>query len=316
MSEFESHPLYPGEGIPLFIAAGILKEPAQLEPFYGIEDSLVVPVLTLGSFTISEWAGNAAYGGENFVYYDELGMAGNALGLPNPGEQGIVALKDPIKRLADLGIKTIISVTNLPQEKLLDVIPRLVETAAECQPTAIEVNLSCPNGKKPDGTFHSPTCNDDEASGEVMEAARHAVGDEICLGAKDSPHVTSLEDEMDELVIERLAVAIVPYIDFLTGINTIGNQPFPEITCAGGRGGMSGPIVAPVAKQWLKYWTKHVPDLAKLSCGGVDSINAQIEIPERLEIGAMLVGGNQEFYRASQLKSLTNRWVQEYVASY
>lgn len=314
MSNFESHPLHPGNGVPLFIAAGVLKEPAQLEQFMRIEDPLVVPLLTLGGYTLPEWAGNAKAGEQDFVYYPDRQMAGNSRGLPNLGERGIRSLKNSIHTLGNMGIKTIIQVTNLPHEAPLDVIPSLVEIAAEVNPTAVEVNLSCPNGKKADGSFHAPLCYNADASGEVMQESRRKVGDEITLGAKDSAHTAALDTEIDSQEISRLAASIKEYIDFITGINTIPNQAFPEITCANGRGGMSGPVIKEIAKQHLSLWRQYAPDVPYLSCGGVDTANAASEIAERLSLGALRVGGAQEFYRTGQLAILSARWAQEYAA--
>jgi len=310
MASFGGHSLHPGEGVPLFIAAGVLKEPAQLEVFKGIEDPNVVPVLTLGSFTLKEWGGNAGSGQQDFVYYPDLGMAGNARGLPNPGKDGIKALEETVKELEDRGIKTILSVTNLPSERPVDVIPDLVEIGAEAGFKRVEVNLSCPNGLDNDGNLHPPTCNNPDASAEVMSRAKERVGDDIALGAKDSPHVTSLEDRVDQLAVRKMLVAVRPYIDFLTGINTIGGQPFAEITCAGGKGGLSGPVVAEIAKEHLRIAHEVAPELAYLSTGGVDSANAKTEIAARRGLGALLVGGAQEFYRASQPYLLVERWAQ------
>jgi dihydroorotate dehydrogenase len=305
---FENHPLYPGESVPLFISAGVLKYPAQVEPFMEVEDVSVVPALNFGSFTLPEWSGNAKAGQTDFIYYPHIKAAGNAIGLRNPGEPGLRDLKRTIKRLGERGITTITSVTNLPHEKPIDVIPELVAIAADNEPTAVEINLSCPNGKKPDGSFHPQLCYDADASGEVLEAARDRVGRDICLGVKDAPHTSSLEEDVDSESISRLAFRIRDLVDFVTGINTIGNQPFPEIDCAGGRGGMSGPVVAPVAKQHLKIWREVAPDLAYLSCGGVESSNAESEIAERLGMDALRVGGAQEFYRARQPHRLAIDW--------
>ncbi len=305
MANFENHPLHPGDGVPLFISAGPLKEPAQLVPFSEIEDPLVVPVLTLGGFTMPEWAGN---GEPDFTYDSVRKAAGNSRGLPNGGVEAIRALKGPISVLNELGIKTIIQVTNLPHENPLDVVPALVEEAAAVDPTAVEVNLSCPNGKKPDGSFHDPIYKDADVSGELMQASRDRVGWDVTLGAKDGPHVSSPVENVNTESIQRLTANIGSIVDFVTGINTIAAQDFPELTKTGGKGGMSGPIVAPVAKQHLTAWQMFAPDVPYLSTGGVDSENADIEISKRLELGAMLVGGAQEFYRSGQPHQLAARW--------
>lgn len=316
MSRFEGHLLHPQGGVPLFIAPGPIKEEGQLRPFLSIEDPLASPVVFAGGFTLNPEIGNAARnGGEDFVYDPATGAAGNARGLPNYGKEGLLALAPVIKELGERGVRVVIQVTNLPHEDPLDVIPEMVEAAASINPTAVEVNLSCPNGLKPDGSFHLPICNDASVSAEVMHASREAAGPEVCLGAKDSSHVTSLDGPMDLDAIGGLAQGIAPYIDFITGINTIGGQEFPGITAAGGKGGMSGPIVAPVARKHLVAWQEVAPDIPYLSCGGVDSANASFEIPLRRQLGAMLVGGAQEFYRAPQPHLLAARWAQAYAAS-
>lgn len=312
MKNFETHPLDPGEGIPLFISGGVIKEPAQLEPFTREDiDPLATPAITIGGFTFDAWEGNAKSGQTDFVYYEDRRMAGNARGLPNPGREGILALKEPLKRLNDLGLRTIIQVTNLPQEAPIDVIPDLVELAASVEPTAIEVNLSCPNGLDEDGNLHPPLSSNPDASGDVMFWSRERVGKEVILGIKDSPHVTSLNENVNEEEVRELARFVENYIDFVTGINTIGGQPFPEIECAGGKGGMSGPVVSPVARQHLNAWKSYDENIPYLSTGGVDTNNVSYEVQNRLALGAMLVGGAQEFYRVKSPLELAHRWAQE-----
>ncbi len=310
MASIESHPLHPGNAVPFFISAGVLKEPWQLEPFLHAEDPAKLPALTLGSFVIPRWSGNASPEHPvDFVYYQDLGMAGNARGLPSNGIEGMRSLEPSMRLLSDIGVKTIISVTNLPHEKALDVIPYMVEEAAELKPTAIEVNLSCPNGLKADGSLHAPLCNDTDASGEVMEASRNRVGPNVCLGGKDSPHVTSLEDKVNERAVSDLIIVLNPLIDFITGVNTIGNQPFPEITSTGGRGGLSGPAEASIAHSWLRIASIHTAaHVAILSCGGVDTVNLPAELPMRQKLGALRIGGAQEFYRAEQPYQVVERW--------
>lgn len=308
MSEFANHPLSPGEALPFFISAGILKEPAQLERFLEIEDPLMQPMLTLGSFTLTEWAGNAKPGEQDFVYYPELRMAGNAIGLRNPGKEGLLALRGSIKALREQGFKVVVSITNLPHETPSLVLPELFKVALGVEPDGVEVNLSCPNGKKADGSLHAPVCSDAAASQDLTGLLRETGGPEVCLGAKDSPHVTSLDDSVNLSEVQALASGIAPYIDFLTGINTIGNQDFPAITCTNGKAGMSGPVVADIARQHLAAWQEYAPELAYLSCGGVDSQNAGLEVPARLGAGALRVGGAQEFYRATHPYQVTPQW--------
>lgn len=306
MLHFENHPLHPGGGVPIFIAAGPLKEPAQLEPFINIEDPLAVPLLTLGGFTLTAWSGN---GEPDFTYDRIRKAAGNSRGLPNGGKEAIIALKEPIRRLGNRGIKTIIQVTNLPHENPLDVLPELVEIGAESNPTAVEINFGCPNGKMPDGSFHPPLYRMPEACGEVLEAVRERVGYDITLGIKDGPHTDSPDVLPDAGSVMRLADVVSPYIDVVCGINTIAAQDFPELTRTGGKGGMSGPIVAAVAKEHARLWNGFAPDVPCLNTGGIDSENAETEIPERLASpNVFRVGGAQEFYRAIRMRDLAATW--------
>lgn len=315
-SNFTNHPLYPGEGAPLFMAAGVVKDALHLAPFEDL-DPEVMPVITSGGWTLPEWDGNATSANPvDFVYYPGRQMAGNARGLPSSGIEGMRRLGPTIRRFSDRGIKTIIQVTNLPHETPADVIPILVEAAAELEPTAIEVNLSCPNGLDADGNLHPPLCNNPDASNEVMSLSRARAGAETTLGAKDSPHALSLESGVDAAAVRRLVRAVEPYINFLVGINTIGGQPFPEIACAGGKGGMSGPVVAPIAREWLRIARDELDvNVPILSCGGVDSKNAAYEIPLRLQMGAMLVGGAQDFYRRGKPEQTALDWAHAYAES-
>jgi dihydroorotate dehydrogenase len=313
MATLETHPLDAGNNNPFFVSAGVIKTPGQLEPFIQLEDLDNAPcALTIGSFVWQKWAGNATSEHPMVnVHYPDRDTYGNAIGLQSEGVEGLREFKEPIRRLAETGIKTIINITNLPHEDPMDVIPRLVLAAAELNPTAIEINLSCPNGKRPDGSLHPPVCNIPEVSAAVMAIARETVGNDVCLGAKDSPHVNSLAEEVDEGAVQSLVLSIREYIDFLTGINTIGNQYFPEISSTGGRGGMSGPIVAGVAKQHLVYSKRYAPDLPYLSVGGVEAKNVAIELPNRRALGALLVGGTQEFKRhCDDLRGSTAQWAQ------
>jgi dihydroorotate dehydrogenase len=298
MTDFEGHPLYPQDCLPLFISAGPFKEPAQLEPFREIKDPQMMFAITLGGYTLPDWAGN---GEPDFTYDKVQKAAGNSRGLPNGGVEAIRSLKPIIRELTAVGMKTIVQVTNLPHETPIDVIPMLVEEAAEVDPTAVEVNFGCPNGKIPGSDrFHPPLYREPEACEEVLEASRNRVGYDITLGIKDGPHTDSPEVMPNPQTVCNLVASTGQYIDFVAAINTIGNQDFAELKT--GKGGMSGPIVAPVAKQHLALWREFASNVPYLSCGGVDTENSQTEIPERLAMGAMLVGGAQEFYRQGHTK--------------
>ncbi|HET6924484.1 MAG TPA: hypothetical protein VFH39_01470, partial [Candidatus Saccharimonadales bacterium] len=274
------------------------------------------PVIVSGGWTWEEWQGNAtAQHPVDFAYYGTEKKAGNARGLPNSGREGLRQLGPMIRRLKEQGIKTGIQITNLPFERPADVIPQLAELAAEQEPAFVEVNLSCPNGKRPDGGLEPALSENAEACGEVMGLAYEKIGGAVLLGAKDSPHVASPRGMIDHQKVFDVVGAVKPYIDFLTGTNTIGNQDFSELTCADGKGGMSGPAIAPVARDWLMVAREALsPDIPILSCGGIDSENVAKETRERQILGALLVGGAQEFYRKRPVQ-VALQWAERWLLS-
>lgn len=305
----EHHPLYPGESIPFFIAPGVLRESSDVQSFEAIEDPNMIPLLFFGGFSLNPFHGIAPQR-TDFVYDANRRAAGNCRGFPNGGRHAVESLKPTIRRLSARGVKTVIQITNLAHEDPLQTIPYLAPYAAEAEPTAIEVNLSCPNGWDTYGRPLPPTCNNADLSGELVRRVRRKIGYEICMGIKDGPHTDSYRRLVDTGAIGALLAATQGEIDFITGINSIGNQPFAALTGANGRGGMSGPIIAPVARQHMAATREAAPDLAYLSCGGIDSVNAHTEIPERLSDGAMRVGGAQEFYRTYKPERVVERWAQ------
>ncbi len=310
-----NHPLDPGEGSSVLIAAGVIKEAGQLSDFLKIEDPLMAPTITLGDYTLSSWPGN---GGVDHVYYKDERMFGNARGLPNFGiNEACRTLKEPIRQLGELGIRTIVGVTNLPHEKPLAVIPTLVDRVAEeLRATAVEINFSCPNGLRDDGSLHLPICDDAIAVGEVLEETRRRVGNEICLVAKDSSHSSTVDGPLDITKALSFFEVAGRSVNALAGINTVGNQPFKEITATNGRGGASGPIIVTLAREYLALAVENLPEnVAVLSIGGVESSNAHIEIPARRGAGAMLVGGAQEFFRSRKPLQVATTWAIEAVYS-
>jgi len=316
MSDFEGHPLHPGQGVPFFLAPGVVKDAPQLEVFMDQIDPLLAPVVVSGGWTLPEWPGNATSAHPtDFVYNADRQMAGNARGLPSSGIEGLRRLGPTIRRLADQGIKTIIQVTNLPFEKPIAVIPQLVEVAAQQDPIAVEINFSCPNGKRADGTLEAPTCDNPEVCAEVLDAVEVRIGNAVMVGAKDSPHASSLESGVNEFAVRGFIKAVQPYVGYVSGINTIGNQPFPELDCAGGRGGMSGPVVAALALEWLQVTRATLdPKIPILSCGGVDSGNVVEQTTLRLDSGALLVGGAQQAYRGRPERVMRD-WAERWLAA-
>lgn len=307
MHNLEDHPLFPDNRIPLFISAGVYKEPAHLECFDRVSDSSVVPTITLGGFSYHDRPENRH---EDFFYDNTTQLAQNIRRFPNPGKDGLLRLKDSIKALTDNNIRTIVQVVYLPDENPVEILPLMTEIAREVEPTVIEVNLSCRNNLDSNGRPHEPICSVPKLSGEIMGLCRERVGPEVSLSVKDSSHAVS-PCEIDEEQLSEFLAEIRASVDGITGINTVEPRHYIESGAIEERGGVSGPVIASLAKNHLKICRQVAPGLAYLSVGGVDRSNAHTEIPYRLANGAMLVGGAQEFYRAGNPQTLATEWAIE-----
>ncbi len=304
MRNLEDHPLLPDNRVPIFISAGVFKEPAQLEYFEGVIDPSIVPTITLGGFSYHSRRDNTH---EDFFYNSERGLAQNIRRFPNPGKDGLLKMKDSIKRLTDKSIRTIVQVVYLPDENPVEILPLMTEIASEVEPTVIEVNLSCRNNLDSNGIPHEPICNAPKLSGEIMGLCRDRVGPEVSLSVKDSSHAVS-PCEIDEEQLQEFLTEIRLSVDGITGINTVEPRLFENDGAIEERGGVSGPIIVSLARKHLQICRQVAPELAYLSVGGVDRSNAHTEIPYRLTNGAVLVGGAQEFYRASNPQELAIDW--------
>lgn len=297
---------------PIFVAAGVIKHEAQIIQASQVES---VAMQTIGSFTRSEWSGNSMGGKFNVFHWDEATKAAyNSIGLENPGRKlASEYLPRAISFVKESGQLAVVSVTTLGADNPKTVLPDLVEWALEMGADGVEINGSCPNLDPK----HALLCQDVGETITVLNAVRDRVGAEATLGLKVS--------ELGSHIIRAYRSHPDFSVDFVTAINTKGAQPSPTnpntkqpyIEVNEGLAGMSGPVLAPLARDNLALWTRPRIEgsFDVLSAGGIDSsFNAGTEINSRLELGALMVGGAQEFYR-KDVRPVAETWAMQYVAA-
>jgi len=297
----------PQDRLPIFVSAGVVKEPAQIERLIPNE---AIAAQVLGSYTWNEHDGNDQNGRHNTFYYDAQARAAyNSIGLKNPGKENAGRyLPEVIKKMKAAGQLAIISVTTLKGEDPKVVIPRMVEWAVEMDADGVEVNGSCPNLDKD----HPLLCDDADATEEMGHNTRSLVGYDFAFGYKvsDLPY-----DTAESIIRMRL-------FDFITTMNTKGNQLSPTNPDTGkpyievndGYAGQSGPIIRGLARENLLKWVDVIrvegSDEDILSVGGVPN---GYEVYDRIaNMGALMVGGAQEFYRAKDPRDVAYRWALGY----
>jgi dihydroorotate dehydrogenase len=296
---------------PIFIGAGIIKEPGHIKQ---IHDNELLAAVILGSFTDIPWDGNDAGGRYVVEHWDGDGKAYyNSIGLKNPGrEAASVYLPDSISRMKDAGQLVFVSVTTLAQQNPVDVLPGMTEWALEMGADGVEINGSCPN-ISPD---HPLLCFDPEQTASVSEAIRSRVGDEPLLSYKVSPMD---RDKMEALVAGGMQWDVIDTMNTLPNMLSPTNPATdePYIGVNGGRAGMSGPRVLFVARQNLEDWLVTANnEFDVISMGGID-VGAGVtsgEVNFRVQaLGAVMAGGAQEFRKAGNLGMVVERWAHDYV---
>ena len=153
----------------------------------------------------------------------EAGML-NAIGLANPGVEAFVA--DHLPRLAELGVPLWVSVGGFSVDDYVTVAEQVGRDEVE----ALELNLSCPN------VDEVP-----ESVGEVVAAVR---------AVTSKPLYAKLSAAVPDLAATARA-AEAAGADGLSLVNTVRGLALVERTLqpvlARGTGGLSGPVLRPVA---------------------------------------------------------------------
>lgn len=298
----------PADRPPLFVGAGVIRTPEEIERFAAIPQ---LASLVIGSFSYDRNEGADPSGDKTVTYWDETNQAFyNAIGLRNVGREAAGEfLPESIKKVKAAGQLAILSITSLYGEDPREVLPVLAEWAVSMGADAIEVNGACPN----EGS-HQVLCNNMELTTASLGAIRQRIGPEPYLIFKVAP--------MSEILIRRYVPRINEVVNAVSVNNNCRIQsPINhstgrhQIEVNDGYAGESGPIIKGLSRQNLRMWKKQfqlhgakIPEI--LSIGGVDNgIEAYLRVHN---LGALMVGGAQAFYRADDPALVAQKWADEY----
>ncbi len=235
-------------------AAGTSGHGAELSSYGSLGSLGAVVVKSLANF---EWPGNPA----PRLHPLDSGML-NAVGLQGPG---IAAWMDrDLPALAKSQASVVISIWGQSLDdyaQATEAVRQGLQTSPHGQNViAVEVNLSCPNLKG-----HGIIAHDQELSVQIIKACE-SVGRPVW--AKLSPNTDRLV-EIAGAVHQAGAEAVTLIntvtgmaLDPKTGLSVLGN---------GGAGGVSGPVIHPMAVKAIFDVRKAWPNLPIVGVGGVRS---------------------------------------------
>jgi len=256
---------------PVIVAAGTFGYGLEFQEFFDLHRIGAIITKTL---TLAPRVGNPA----PRVVETPAGML-NAVGLQNMGIDAFA--QEKWSALQALGVPVIISVAGFTVQEF----EVLAQKASELKPTAIELNMSCPN------VTHGPGARCFAQSVEMTTDVLKAV-----KRVSTVPILAKLSAEVADLpAVARAALAAGA--DVLTLINTIPGMVIDidsqTPVLANRTGGLSGPAIRPIAVRcvWETYQATKAPIVG---LGGILTGRDAIEL---MQAGASAVAvGTANFW--------------------
>ncbi len=215
----------------------------------------------LGSIAIKAATGEARYGNPTpRVAETPAGML-NAIGLQNPGVDGI--LRNELAWLEQFDLPIIANVAGSTTEEYVEVAQKISRAP---NVKAIELNISCPNVKCGGIAFGTVP----ETAAELTRKVKAASA--VPVYVKLSPNVTDIV-EMAKAV-EQAGADGITMINTLLGMRIDLKTGKPVL--ANKTGGLSGPAVKPVAIRMV-YQVSQAVDIPIIGMGGIMSAEDVIE---------------------------------------
>ena len=237
---------------PVMTASGTFGSGAEYSEF--VDLNRLGAVVTKGVANVP-WPGNPT----PRVTETASGML-NAIGLQNPGID--VFCERDIPFLKKYDTKIIVNVCGKSAKDYCEVVERLGNEPVDM----LEINVSCPNVKEGGIAFGQNPKALEEITKEVKKYAKQPVI------MKLSPNVTD--------ITEMARAAEAGGADALSLINTITGMKIDinrkTFALANKTGGVSGPIVKPVAVRMV-YQAAHAVNIPIIGMGGIASAEDAIE---------------------------------------
>jgi dihydroorotate dehydrogenase (NAD+) catalytic subunit len=208
----------------------------------------------------------------------------NAMGLPNPGIDEY--FDEIIHAKAVVQVPLIVSAFGYSADEYAQVAHKAVEAGAD----AVELNVSCPHVK----LTGSEIGQNPALLKEVVSKVKAAVREPVIV--KLSPNVTD--------IVKTAKVAVQAGADALTAINTLRALAIDAETAlpilSNVRGGLSGPVIKPVALRCVYDLYEQVKTPI-LGCGGIttwqDAVEFLLAGASAVQIGTAVALENPDVFQ-------------------
>lgn len=209
----------------------------------------------------------------------------NSIGLQGPGIEGFLA--DDLPWLLDFGARAVVSIAGGSTEEYGLLGRRLARAWDDgLRPSAVEVNISCPNVANRGLVF---AC-DPVASAGAVAAVKSELPADLPMWVKLSPDVTDL--------VAIASVAVDAGADALCLVNTTLGMAIDHTTLrprlGGVTGGLSGPAIRPIAVRCVYQVAAALPDVPIVGIGGVRTGGDALELiaagASAVQIGTTIFG--------------------------
>ena len=238
---------------PVMPASGCFGFGKEYSQFYDLNE--------LGAIIIKAATKEPRYGNPTPRVAETASGMLNAIGLQNPGVQGIIEEELPF--LQQFSTPVIANVAGSTIEEYVYVAKSFNETNGV---QALELNISCPNVKEGGVQFGTDLQLAKEVTYKVKEVSRHPVY------VKLSPNVTNIV-EMARGVVDAGADGL-SMINTLTGMQI--NLKLKRPIIANKTGGLSGPAIKPIAIRMI-YEVKQAVDVPIIGMGGIETAEDVLE---------------------------------------
>ena len=209
----------------------------------------------------------------------------NSIGLQGPGIEAFLA--DDLPWLIDAGARAVVSVAGGSTQEYALLGQRLARAwESGLRPSAVEVNISCPNVANRGLVF---AC-DPVASAHAVAAVRAELPEQLPMWVKLSPDVTDL--------VQIAAAAVAAGADALCLVNTTLGMAIDHTTLrprlGGITGGLSGPAIRPIAVRCVYQVAAAMPEVPIVGIGGVrtgaDALELVAAGASAVQVGTTIFG--------------------------
>jgi len=248
---------------PIFLASGTAG--------YGYELSEIIDFRKVGAIVTKGVSKNPREGnptpriGEVIIYETAVGLI-NSIGLQNPG---VTEFTQYLERIRKLPTKVIVNVFGETEKEYAEVI-KILDNSPQ-RPDAYELNLSCPNTKKGGIEFGV----NPRMVSKIIRLSRKET--ELPIIVKFSP--------FSEILKELVKISISEGADAFTLTNTIP-AAIRDYKVGFLKGGLSGPILKPIALRCVLDIKEIFPEANIIACGGIYTIT---DVKDFLDAGACAV---------------------------